>query len=156
MRILFLTDNFPPEVNAPATRTYEHCREWVKNGAEVTVLTCAPNFPFGKTYENYKNKIYQTEIIDAIKVIRVWSYMAPNKGFMLRTLDFISFSFTSFLFGLFVKTDVVMATSPQFFTALSGRSLSYFKRKPYVLEIRDLWPAQILVTTNMKRNMLIK
>ncbi|MBT8265156.1 MAG: glycosyltransferase family 4 protein [Bacteroidia bacterium] len=156
MRILFLTDNFPPEVNAPATRTFEHCREWVKNGAEVTVITCAPNFPFGKTYENYKNRIYQTEIIDAIKVIRVWSYMAPNKGFMLRTLDFISFSITSFLAGLFVKTDVVMATSPQFFTALSGRALSFFKRKPYVLEIRDLWPEQILVTTNMKRNWLIK
>ena len=156
MRILFLTDNFPPEVNAPATRTYEHCREWVKNGAEVTMLTCAPNFPFGKTYENYKNKIYQTEIIDAIKVIRVWSFMAPNKGFMLRTLDFISFSFTSFLFGLFVNTDVVMATSPQFFTALSGRALSFFKQKPYVLEIRDLWPEQILASTNMKRNLLIK
>ena len=156
MRILFLTDNFPPEVNAPATRTYEHCREWVKNGAEVTVLTCAPNFPFGKTYENYKNKIYQTEIIDDIKVIRVWSFMAPNKGFMLRTLDFISFSFTSFLFGLFVNTDVVMATSPQFFTALSGRALAFFKLKPYVLEIRDLWPEQILASTNMKRNLLIK
>lgn len=156
MRILFLTDNFPPEVNAPATRTYEHCREWVKNGAEVTVLTCAPNFPYGKTYENYKNKIYQTEIIDDIKVIRVWSFMAPNKGFMLRILDFISFSVTSFLFGLFVNTDVVMATSPQFFTALSGRALSFFKLKPYVLEIRDLWPEQILASTNMKRNLLIK
>jgi glycosyltransferase involved in cell wall biosynthesis len=82
--------------------------------------------------------------------------MAPNKGFMLRTLDFISFSFTSFLFGLFVNTDVVMATSPQFFTALSGRALSFFKLKPYVLEIRDLWPEQILASTNMKRNLLIK
>lgn len=156
MRILFLTDNFPPEVNAPATRTYEHCREWVKNGAEVTVITCAPNFPFGKTYENYKNKLYQTEIIDDIKVIRVWSFMAPNKGFILRTLDFISFSVMSFLAGLFVNTDVVIATSPQFFTALSGRTLSFFKLKPYVLEIRDLWPEQILASTDMQRNLLIK
>ena len=156
MRILFLTDNFPPEVNAPATRTYEHCKEWVKNGEEVTVLSCAPNFPFGKIYENYKNKPYQTEVIDGIKVIRVWSFMAPNKGFLLRTLDFISFSISSFLAGLFVKTDVIMATSPQFFTALSGRALSFFKRKPFVLEIRDLWPEQILASTNMKRNLFIK
>ena len=44
MKILFLTDNFPPEVNAPATRTYEHCKEWVKQGEEVTVITCTPNF----------------------------------------------------------------------------------------------------------------
>ncbi|MEM9077502.1 MAG: glycosyltransferase family 4 protein [Bacteroidota bacterium] len=156
MRILFLTDNFPPEVNAPATRTYEHCKEWVKNGAEVTVITCVPNFPFGKTYDNYKNKLYQTETIDSIKVIRVWSFMAPNKGFLLRTLDFISFSVMSFLSGIFVRTDIIMATSPQFFTALSGRALSAFKRKPFVLEIRDLWPEQILASTNMKRNLFIK
>ena len=45
MKILFLTDNFPPEVNAPATRTYEHCKEWVKQGEKVTVITCVPNFP---------------------------------------------------------------------------------------------------------------
>src|SRR5690606_18099874 len=127
MRILFLTDNFPPEVNAPASRTFEHSREWVKNGVEVTVITCAPNFPYGKTYENYKNKIYQSEVIEGIKVIRVWSFMAPNKGFILRTLDFISFSITAFFAGLFIKTDVVMATSPQFFTALSGRALAFFK-----------------------------
>lgn len=71
MRILFLTDNFPPEVNAPASRTYEHCKEWVRAGADVTVITCAPNFPQGKVYEGYKNKLYQKEIIDGIKVIRV-------------------------------------------------------------------------------------
>ena len=46
-KILFLTDNFPPEVNAPASRTYDHCKEWVKSGADVTVITCFPNFPQG-------------------------------------------------------------------------------------------------------------
>ena len=64
MRILFLTDNFPPEVNAPATRTHEHCKEWVKKGAEVTVITCFPNFPKGKVYEGYKNQWKKTEEID--------------------------------------------------------------------------------------------
>lgn len=156
MRVLFLTDNFPPEVNAPATRTYEHCKEWVKQGVDVTVITCAPNFPFGKTYKGYKNKMFQKETIDNIKVIRVWSYMTPNKGFFFRTLDFISFSITSFFAGLFIPSDAIMATSPQFFTALSGRTLSFFKRKPFILEIRDLWPEQILASTNMKRNTLIK
>ena len=80
MKILFLTDNFPPEVNAPATRTFEHCTEWVKQGAEVTVITCFPNFPQGKIYEGYKNKLYQKESINGITVIRVWSFMAANKG----------------------------------------------------------------------------
>ena len=60
-KILFLTDNFPPEVNAPASRTYDHCKEWVKSGADVTVITCFPNFPQGHVYDGYKNKLWQKE-----------------------------------------------------------------------------------------------
>ena len=122
MKILFLSDNFPPEVNAPATRTYEHCKEWVRCGAEVTVITCVPNFPQGKVYKGYRNKLYQSEIIDGIRVIRVWSYITVNEGFLKRTLDYISFSVSSFFVGLFQRTDIIIATSPQFFTALSGRT----------------------------------
>lgn len=156
MRILFLTDNFPPEVNAPASRTYEHCKEWVKRGADITIVTCAPNFPQGKVYPGYKNKLWQKEYLDGIKVIRVWSYIVPNKGFLKRTLDFISFSITSFLAGLFIKTDVIIATSPQFFTALAGRALSKFKRKPWIMEVRDLWPESIKTVGAMKDNVFIK
>ena len=101
MKILFLTDNFPPEVNAPATRTFEHCREWVKAGHDVTVITCFPNYPQGKVYPGYKNSLCKTESIDGIKVVRVWSYMTANKGFVKRIIDFISFSVTSFFAGLF-------------------------------------------------------
>lgn len=143
MKLLFLTDNFPPEVNAPATRTYEHCREWVKKGIEVTVITCTPNFPEGKVFNGYKNKLYQKEEIDGIKVIRVWTYISANKGFVKRILDYVSFMAASFLVGLFVKTDIIVATSPQFFTAISGRWLSFWKRKPWTMEVRDLWPESI-------------
>jgi len=156
MKLLFLTDNFPPEVNAPANRTYEHCREWVRSGVEVTVITCAPNFPKGKVYEGYKNKLYQTEVIDGIKVIRVWSYITANEGFVKRILDYISFAVTSFLAGLFVKTDLIVATSPQFFTALSGWALSIFKRKKWIFEVRDLWPESIMAVGAMKRNLAIR
>lgn len=156
MKILFLTDNFPPEVNAPATRTYEHCREWVQQGAEVTVITCAPNFPQGKVYKGYKNQLYSCETIEKIYVIRVWSYIVANKGFLKRTLDFISYSISSFIAGLFVKTDLIIATSPQFFTALSGRALSFWKRKPWVMEVRDLWPESIKTVGAMKNNLFIR
>lgn len=156
MKILFLTDNFPPEVNAPASRTYDHVCEWKKYGHEITVITCAPNFPKGKVYDGYKNKWYQTETMDGIKVIRVWSYIAANKGFLKRTLDFISFSVTSFLAGLFQKADIIIATSPQFFTALSGRSLSFFKRTPWIMEVRDLWPESIKTVGAMKDNAFIR
>ena len=156
MKILFLTDNFYPEVNAPASRTYEHAREWVKAGHEVTVITCVPNFPKGPVFEGYKNKLWQKEAIDGIEVIRVWSYIAANKGFVRRTLDFISFSVTSFLAGLFVKADVIVATSPQFFTALSGRTLSFWKRVPWIMEVRDLWPESIKTVGAMKDNLFIR
>lgn len=151
MKILFLTDNFPPEVNAPANRTYEHCKEWVKSGAKVTVITCAPNFPKGKVFDGYKNKLYQKEEIDGINVIRVWSYIAPNKGFSKRIVDYISYALMAFFVGLFKKCDVIIGTSPQFFTAVSARSLAFFKRKKWVMEVRDLWPESIAAVGAMSR-----
>ena len=151
MRILFLTDNFPPEVNAPATRTYEHCAEWVKQGAEVTVITCFPNFPKGEIYKGYQNKLYQKEIIDGIHVIRVWSYMCPNTGFVKRIFDFMSYAFMSFWLGCFQKCDLIIGTSPQFFTVISARCLSFVERKPWVMEVRDLWPESIVAVGAMKR-----
>ena len=152
MRILFLTDNFPPETNAPATRTYEHCLKWINMGYQVTVITCFPNFPKGKVFEGYTNKLYQKENIDGITVIRVWSYIAENNGFVKRIIDYISYALTSFLFGLFVKTDLIIATSPQFFTAISGRMLSVFKRIPWVMEVRDLWPDSIAAVGSMNKS----
>ncbi|MBC5646513.1 glycosyltransferase family 4 protein [Parabacteroides sp. BX2] len=156
MKILFLTDNFPPEVNAPATRSYEHCKEWVQRGIDVTIITCFPNFPQGKIYKGYKNKLYQSEFIDGIHVIRVWTYITANEGFIKRTLDYISFSVSGFIAGLFQKTDIIIATSPQFFTALSGRTLSFWKRKPWIMEVRDLWPESIKTVGAMNENILIR
>ncbi len=155
MRILFLTDNFPPESNAPATRTFEHCKEWVKLGAEVTVITCFPNFPTGKVFDGYKNKWKSTEFIDGIRVIRVWSYISANKGLFKRTLDFISFAQTSFLSGLFINCDLIIATSPQFFTAVSGCALGFFKRKKWVMEVRDIWPESIKAVEAINSNWII-
>ncbi|APU10098.1 glycosyltransferase WbuB [Cellulophaga lytica] len=155
MKLLFLTDNFPPEVNAPATRTYEHCKEWVKEGVEVTVVTCAPNFPQGKVFEGYKNRLFYKEVIDGIKVIRVWTYISANKGFIKRILDYVSFMISSFIVGLFIKTDIIVATSPQFFTAISGRWLSFWKRKKWIMEVRDLWPESIKAVGAMGPNSAI-
>jgi glycosyltransferase involved in cell wall biosynthesis len=152
MRILFLTDNFPPETNAPATRTHEHCLKWINMGYQVTVITCFPNFPKGKLFEGYTNKLYQKENIDGIIIIRVWSYITQNNGFVKRIIDYVSYAITSFIFGLFVKTDLIIATSPQFFTAISGRMLSFFKRTRWVMEVRDLWPDSIAAVGSMNKN----
>ena len=140
MKILFITDNFPPEVNAPATRSYEHCKIWAQNGTDVTVITCVPNYPKGIIFKGYKNKIYQKEEIDGIKVIRVWSYITENSGFLRRSLDYFSFSVSAGIAGIFQKTDLIIATSPQIFATLAGSFISFFKRKPWVFEVRDIWP----------------
>ena len=155
-RILFLTDNFPPEVNAPATRTFEHAREWVSKGYGVTVITCAPNFPHGKVYEGYKNKLFSREEKDGIKVIRVWTYITANEGFLKRILDYISFAVIAFFFGLWIRTDIIVATSPQFFTAVAGRWLSFFKFKPWIMEVRDLWPESIAAVGAMNEGKVYK
>ena len=144
MHILFLSDNFPPEVNAPASRTFEHCREWAKAGHQVTVITCAPNFPKGKVFEGYRNVHWQTEEWDGIQVIRVWSYITANEGFFKRILDYQSFMVTASLAAPFVRTvDVVVGTSPQFFTVCAAYAVSRLKRIPFVFELRDLWPESI-------------
>lgn len=145
LRILFLTDNFPPESNAPANRTYEHCIEWVKAGAEVTVITCNPNFPKGELFAGYKNRLRQTEMMDGIRVVRVWSWITPNRGTLKRILDYLSFAVSGFIASLFYKTDVIIATSPQLFTALGGYWAAVVKRKPWIMEVRDIWPESIQV-----------
>jgi len=155
MKILFITDNFPPEVNAPATRTFEHCKEWVQNGVDVTIITCAPNFPHGHVYEGYKNKLYQTEMLEGIKVIRVWSYITTNSGFLKRILDYMSFAFMAFGVGLFQKHDVIVATSPQFFTTWSACGIAKIKRKPWVFELRDIWPESIKTVGAMKESRVL-
>lgn len=157
MKILFLSDNFPPEGNAPATRLYEHAIRWVRAGHEVTVITCAPNFPEGKLFAGYRNRLHQVEMIEGIRVVRVWTYITANEGFLKRTLDYISFMVSGFVAGLFEKRpDVVVATSPQFFCAIGGWALSRFKRRPYVFELRDLWPASITAVGAMRKNLVIR
>jgi len=157
MTILFLTDNFPPEVNAPATRTYEHCQEWIKDpDVDVTVITCAPNFPHGKVYEGYKNKLFQKEDFDGIKVIRVWSYITSNSGFTKRVIDYVSYSFMAFWVGLFQKYDIIVATSPQFFTTWAGWALSKIRHKPWIFELRDLWPETIKTVGALKQGRAIE
>lgn len=157
MHILFLTDNFPPEGNAPASRTFEHAKEWVKSGAKVTVITCAPNFPEGKLFDGYRNAWYQKEDMDGIEVRRVKTYITANEGFLKRTLDYMSFMVMGFIAGLFVsRPSVIIATSPQFFCACAGWMLSVFKWKPFVFELRDIWPASIKAVGVSRDRLLIR
>jgi hypothetical protein len=157
VHILFLSDNFPPEVNAPASRTFEHCREWVRAGHRVTVVTCVPNFPVGQVFSGYRNRLYQREPMEGIEVIRVWSYITANEGFLRRTLDYVSYMAMAILVAPFVRNvDVVVATSPQFFTACAGWFVGAVKRRPFVFELRDLWPESIRAVGAMREGRVLR
>jgi glycosyltransferase involved in cell wall biosynthesis len=157
VHILFITDNFPPEVNAPASRTFEHCREWVRAGHKITVMTCAPNFPQGRVYKGYKNRLYQTEKMDGIDVVRVWSYITANQGFVKRILDYVSFMISAVIVSpLIKKPDFVISTSPQFFSACAAYLISFMKKRPFVFELRDIWPESIKAVGAMKDSVVIR
>jgi len=144
VNILYLTHYFPPEGNAPATRVFEMCRRWVKRGHQVTVLTGVPNVPSGVVYPGYRNRRIQREVVEGIDVVRVWTFIAPNRGVVRRSLNYISFMVSAFFAGLYVpKPDVLIATSPQFFCGWAGLMLSRKLRVPFIAEIRDLWPESI-------------
>lgn len=158
MRILFLTHYFPPEGNAPASRTYETCKRWVRDGHDVCVVTGVPSAPDGVVYEGYHQRLRpQRETMDGIEVIRVWSHVAPNKGILRRILNFVSYMLTATVTSLFLRRpDVVIATSPQFFCGWAGVLVSRARRLPFVLEIRDLWPDSIVAVEALREGLLIR
>lgn len=153
MRILFLTHYFPPEVNAPASRTFEHTRVWAEHGHEVVVLTNVPNHPVGRIYDGYRNGLWQTDEMAGVKVVRTLTVPAPNSGVFLRSLNYAFYMVMAVACApALPRTDVVVSTSPQFFCGLAGYFVSRIKRVPWVLEIRDLWPESITAVGAMKRS----
>ena len=157
MRILFLTHYFPPEVNAPASRVYEMAEHWVRAGAEVTVLTCAPNAPSGRLFPGYRNRLWQHETLDGINVVRVWSFLAANKGAVLRMMNYLSYMGAASLAAPFLRRpDVVIATSPQLFCGWAGVWAHWMRRCPLILEIRDMWAESIASLTSHKRGPLTR
>jgi glycosyltransferase involved in cell wall biosynthesis len=144
MKVLVLTDRFWPEIAAPSFRIMDHAKVWLKLGHEVTVVTCVPNFPHGRVFPGYRNRLCQEEWIEGVRVIRVWSYMTANEGLVKRTLDQVSYLCTCVLLSRrYPAFDVLLASSPPLFVALAGYLVAKLRRRPWVFEIRDLWPASI-------------
>jgi glycosyltransferase involved in cell wall biosynthesis len=155
VKILFLSHYFPPEVNAPASRVHEHARAWVRDGHDVTVITGVPNHPRGELFPGYANRWLQEERVDGIRVLRTWMYLTANEGFVRRTANYVLFLCTAVLASLRVeRPDVVVATSPQFFCGLAGAIVGALKRRPFVLELRDLWPESIVALGQLRRGSL--
>lgn len=157
MHILFLTHYFPPEVNAPASRTFENAKRWQQSGHQVTIITCVPNHPKGIVYPGFKNRLYQWGQVEGIRVLRVITYLSANEGFLKRTFNYVSYMISAIaLSPLVTNVDVVVSTSPQFFCGMAGYFISRMKRRKWVLEIRDLWPESIVAVGAIKHRTVIK
>lgn len=152
MRILFFTDHYYPEPSAPAAHVHDRCRIWASQGHEVTVVTNHPNFPIGEVYEGYKNVWRKIDMIDGVRVVRVKTYMAENKGTVKRILDYFSYAVSSMIQGFREKKpDVVISTSPHLFAPLAGVNYAWMRRVPHVFEVRDIWPASIAAVAGWNR-----
>jgi glycosyltransferase involved in cell wall biosynthesis len=159
MKILYVSQYFPPEMGAPAARAAELSRHWAAAGHDVSVLTGFPNHPTGVVPTEYRSKLRQLvahEQIDGVNVVRTWLLPFPNRRAYERMLNYSSFCASAASTGLFLtRPDVVIATSPQLLVGLSGWWLARSKRVPFVFEVRDLWPESLAAVGMGEDNSLL-
>lgn len=157
MEIVFISYNYPPEANALALRTSEHARLWAEEGANVDVITDVPHFPEGTVYEGYRNR-FSRQVVDGVRVLRVPQYIYQNRGLARRLLSFFTFMISAIWHSRHAhqRPDVVVASSPQFFTAIAGFAVSRLKRAPFVFEVRDIWPESAVAAGVVARSPLVK
>jgi glycosyltransferase involved in cell wall biosynthesis len=147
MKILYVSQYFPPEMGAPAARASELSRHWANTGHDVTVLTGFPNHPTGVVPPEYRKPFRRLVVrarIDGVNVIRTWLLPFPNRKAHERMLNYSSFCVSAASTGFFLsQPDVVIASSPQLLVALAGYWIARCKRVPFVFEVRDLWPESL-------------
>ena len=134
-------------MGAPAARAAELSKYWARAGHDVTVLTGFPNHPTGIVPANWRfrfRRLHFTEIVDGVRVVRTWLWPLPNRKSHERIRNYASFCLSAAISGLALqKPDVLIATSPQLLCALAGWWIAWWKRVPFVFEVRDLWPESL-------------
>jgi colanic acid biosynthesis glycosyl transferase WcaI len=147
VKILYVSQYFPPEMGAPAARAAELSHHWAQLGHEVTVLTGFPNHPTGIVPAEYRGKLRRLVIRETagpVKVIRSWLLPFPNRKSYERMLNYSSFCLSACTSGIFLaRPDIIIATSPQLLVGLAGWWLARIKDVPFVFEVRDLWPESL-------------
>lgn len=147
VKILYISQYFPPEMGAPAARAAELARYWTQAGHQVSVLTGYPNHPTGVVPQEWRARLWRLtyrEKVGEVDVFRTWLWPLPNRQTHERMRNYASFFVSSALRGISLpRPDVIVATSPQLLVGLSGWWLARIKRAPFVFEVRDLWPESL-------------
>jgi len=145
MRILFLTQYFPPEVGAPQNRIFGMALNLQKLGVKIGVLTGMPNYPTGVVLNEYRGSFLKREKYYNMLVYRAWLFTSKNKSIIFRLLNYFSFAFSSFIVGLFIKKyDIIITESPPLFLGVTGLLLSKIKGSKFIFNVSDLWPESII------------
>ncbi len=147
--ILFVSQYFVPEVCAPAVRTADLAREWVRAGSNVTILTGFPNHPEGVLHPEFRRQWRRGlahDRHDGARVIRTWLYPAANRGWYGRAANYASFALSSAVAGPFIasKDSVVIGSSPQLLVGLAAYIIAAARRAPFIFDVRDLWPESMI------------
>jgi colanic acid biosynthesis glycosyl transferase WcaI len=142
MKVLLVSQYYAPEIGATQNRMAAFVRALLDRGHEVDVLTEVPNHPAGVIPPAYHDRWFYLEGTAPARVARVWVATSPRKTFATRLAFYGSFALMAMLAGarLAKRYDVVAATSPPLPAAAAGLALSRWKRAPFVLDIRDIWP----------------
>lgn len=153
MKIIFLTQYFPPEVGAPQNRISATARALQEHGAEVTVLTAMPNYPEMKVHAGYRGRWSMRERIEDLDVIRAWILVSAKRGIFWRLCTYFSFVFSALIVGLFKlrRSDILFVESPPLFLGITAMLLARAKRAKLVFNVSDLWPesaVQLGLVTN--------
>lgn len=158
MKILLLTQYFPPEFGAAAARNSEHAAIWAAAGHQVQVCTGMPNYPSGQVSAAYQGKAFVREPCDGYEVVRTWIYATPNRVVWKRALASLSFMASALLSGWLRcrRPDVIIASSGPFFVGPLGYLLSVLHRRPFVFEVRDILPQQAVDVGMLKNPLLIR
>lgn len=158
MRIIYLSQYFPPESGATQTRAYEMAKTWVRLGHKVTMLAEFPNHPAGIIPAEYKGKFFERSNLDGIEVVRVWVKASPLKNFKNRMLFYLTYMFNAIIAGIFLargRYDLIYASSPPLFVGGAALVLQFIKRTPLVFEVRDLWPESAVALGELSNQSVI-
>jgi len=141
LTVTFLTHYYPPELGAPQARLSELARRLSEHGVKVIVVTGMPNYPTGKVFDGYRGKWWTHEEVAGVTVHRTWVIPAPNKGFLKRIINHLSFCLSSLsAIEHLGPVDVIFVESPPLLIGLPALVFSWAARAPMVFNVSDIWP----------------
>tara|TARA_Y100001935_G_scaffold254992_1_gene265990 strand:+ start:3457 stop:4656 length:1200 start_codon:yes stop_codon:yes gene_type:complete len=158
MHVFIITQYFPPEIGAAASRWGDYVNILINQGYKITVLSEAPHYPHKNYYSQYKNHWLKVEKKSPnLTILRSKAFASSRKGFVKKIIHYSVFMISGIINSRLVKNyDLLIISSPPLFTGIIGLYIRYFRKKEYFLDIRDLWPDSALELDQIKRGFIYK